>query len=146
MNSISHSPGVLSLVGNSADTGVAQGRPDADPRPHVNARPLVDARSDLAVSRRAVRLVQAHAADHGSVPRACAEVATMLGVSRADVRCWMREADTAARAESRRQPLYDDSRDELAVLRDEVARLQEENAALRAFTSFLSGSARTRSA
>ncbi|MGL5819281.1 MAG: hypothetical protein ACRCYR_17085 [Phycicoccus sp.] len=146
MNSTSHATGVLSLVERSAGTGVAQGRPDADARPDVNARPLADARSDLAVSRRAVQLVHAQAGRHGSLPQACTDVANLLGVSRATVRCWVREADSAGRAEARLLALRDGARDELDVLREEVSRLQDENATLRAFTSFLAGSARTRSA
>ncbi|MGL5860971.1 MAG: transposase [Phycicoccus sp.] len=146
MNSMNYSAGVLSLVERSAGTGVAQGRPDADARLDSNARPLADARSDLAVSRRAVQLVRAHAGEHGSLARACTEVASLLGVPRATVRCWVRDADVAERAQARLRPLQDDGRDELDVLREEVSRLQEENATLRAFTSFLAGSARTRSA
>ncbi|MGL4175745.1 MAG: transposase [Dermatophilaceae bacterium] len=146
MNSTNYSAGVLSLVERSAGTGVAQGRPDADARPDLDARPLADVRSDLAMSRRAVQLVHAHAGESGSLSHACTEVAGILGVSRAAVRGWVRDADVAARARGRLHALHDGDRDELDLLRDEVTRLQEENATLRAFTSFLAGSARTRSA
>ncbi|MGL5927645.1 MAG: hypothetical protein ACRCY8_01790 [Dermatophilaceae bacterium] len=144
MNSTSYSAGMLSLVERSACTGVAQGRPDADARPDRDA--LVGARSDLALSRRAVQLVHAHAGERGSLSHACTEVADLLDVPRATVRGWVRDADVAERAQGRLRAIHDGGRDELDVLRDEVSRLQEENATLRAFTSFLAGSTRTRSA
>jgi transposase-like protein len=134
VTSIVHPAGPIGLVERSADTGVAQGCPD-------EGRSL-----DSTTKERALELVGAHARVHGSLSRACTAVGQALGIPRTTVRGWAREAYAGIHADGGPRGVGHGGPAEVEALRDEVRRLQEENVALRAFTTFLADRRTARSA
>lgn len=88
------------------------------------------------VKARAVRMVQEHQQDYPSVTAAAAAVAKQLGLGRETVRRWVVDAQVDAGA---RPGTTSAEHAEIKALKAKVRRLEEDNAILKAATTFFVG-------
>lgn len=88
------------------------------------------------VKARAVRLVQEHQEDYPSVTAASAAVAKQLGLGRETVRRWVVNAEVDAGS---RPGTSSTEHAEIKALKAKVRRLEEDNAILKAATTFFAG-------
>ena len=88
------------------------------------------------VKARAVRMVQEHQEDYPSVTAAAAAVAKQLGLGRETVRRWVVDAEIDAGA---RPGTTSAEHAEIKALKAKVRRLEEDNAILKAATTFFVG-------
>lgn len=88
------------------------------------------------VKARAVRMVQEHQEDFPSVTAAAAAVAKQLGLGRETVRRWVVDAEIDAGA---RPGTTSAEHAEIKALKAKVRRLEEDNAILKAATTFFVG-------
>lgn len=88
------------------------------------------------VKARAVRMVQEHQQDYPSVTAAAAAVAKQLGLGRETVRRWVVDAEVDAETRSGTTSV---EHAEIKALKAKVRRLEEDNAILKAATTFFVG-------
>lgn len=88
------------------------------------------------VKARAVRMVQEHQQDYPSVTAAAAAVAKQLGLGRETVRRWVVDAEVDAGTRSGTTSV---EHAEIKALKAKVRRLEEDNAILKAATTFFVG-------
>jgi transposase-like protein len=88
------------------------------------------------VKARAVRMVQEHQQDYPSVTAASAAVAKQLGLGRETVRRWVVDAEIDSGA---RPGTTSAEHAEIKALKARVRRLEEDNAILKAATTFFVG-------
>ena len=88
------------------------------------------------VKARAVRMVQEHQQDYPSVTAAAAAVAKQLGLGRETVRRWVVDAEVDAGTRSGTTSV---EHAEIKALKAQVRRLEEDNAILKAATTFFVG-------
>lgn len=88
------------------------------------------------VKARAVRMVQEHQQDYPSVTAAAAAVAKQLGLGRETVRRWVVDAEVDA---GTRSGTTSAEHAEIKALKAKVRRLEEDNAILKAATTFFVG-------
>lgn len=91
---------------------------------------------DPELKARAVRLVSEHLSEYPSVTAASAAVARQLGVGKESVRRWVAQSqvDSGTRDGMSTQEL-----EQVKMLKAKVARLEEDNAILKAATVFFVG-------
>ena len=94
------------------------------------------------VKARAVRMVQEHQQDYPSVTAAAAAVAKQLGLGRETVRRWVVDAEIDAGS---RPGTTSAEHAEIKALKAKVRRLEEDNAILKAATTFFVGELDSRS-
>lgn len=94
------------------------------------------------VKARAVRMVQEHQQDYPSVTAAAQAVAKQLGLGRETVRRWVVDAEIDAGA---RPGTTSAEHAEIKALKARVRRLEEDNAILKAATTFFVGELDSRS-
>jgi len=88
------------------------------------------------VKARAVRMVAEHQQDYPSVTAAAAAVAKQLGLGRETVRRWVVDAEVDA---GTRSGTTSSEHAEIKALKAKVRRLEEDNAILKAATTFFVG-------
>jgi transposase-like protein len=88
------------------------------------------------VKARAVRMVAEHQQDYPSVTAAAAAVAKQLGLGRETVRRWVVDAEVDA---GTRSGTTSAEHAEIKALKAKVRRLEEDNAILKAATTFFVG-------
>ena len=94
------------------------------------------------VKARAVRMVAEHQQDYPSVTAAAAAVAKQLGLGRETVRRWVVDAEVDA---GTRSGTTSAEHAEIKALKAKVRRLEEDNAILKAATTFFVGELDSRS-
>jgi transposase len=94
------------------------------------------------VKARAVRMVAEHQQDYPSVTAAAAAVAKQLGLGRETVRRWVVDAEVDAGTRSGTTSV---EHAEIKALKAKVRRLEEDNAILKAATTFFVGELDSRS-
>ena len=91
---------------------------------------------DAEFKARAVRMVQDHQADYGSVTAASVAVGAQLGVARETLRRWVAQAEVDAGS---RQGVTSEGAEEIKRLKAENKRLREANEILRKASIFFAG-------
>ena len=91
---------------------------------------------DAEFKARAVRMVQDHEADYGSVTAASVAVGAQLGVARETLRRWVAQAEVDAGS---RQGVTSEGAEEIKRLKAENKRLREANEILRKASIFFAG-------
>jgi transposase-like protein len=93
-------------------------------------------RIDPELKARAVRLVTEHLPEYPSLTAASAAVAKQLGVGRESVRRWVVQAQVDSGG---REGMTTEEREQVKTLKAKIARLEEDNAILKAATVFFVG-------
>ncbi len=93
-------------------------------------------RIDPELKARAVRLVTEHLSEYPSLTAASAAVAKQLGVGRESVRRWVVQAQVDSGG---REGMTTEEREQVKTLKAKIARLEEDNAILKAATVFFVG-------
>ncbi len=93
-------------------------------------------RIDPELKARAVRLVTEHLSEYPSLTAASAAVANQLGVGRESVRRWVVQAQVDSGG---REGMTTEEREQVKTLKAKIARLEEDNAILKAATVFFVG-------
>jgi transposase-like protein len=97
---------------------------------------IMPKRFDPQLKARAVRMVQEHLADYGSVTAASQAVGKQLGISRKTLRRWVAQADIDTGTQD---GVTTSELEEIKRLKAENKRLQEANEILRQASIFFAG-------